>query len=153
MEAGKSRVSYRNILLLLILTLYVSVVPSCRCGIFTKEMGGSRDLGFDGMEDEMKITVDEKMGGTNVLLDGVLDFSASTEFKKLVQRLSSSRDRTLSFDLARVSRIDSVGLGLLHIAREELSDECRRVRLLSPQGGVLRMLELTEAGNDFDIVP
>ncbi|SEH43308.1 STAS domain-containing protein [Magnetospirillum fulvum] len=101
----------------------------------------------------MKITVDEKKGGTNVLLDGVLDFSASAEFKKLVQRLSSSRDKALSFDLARVSRIDSVGLGLLHIAREELSDECRRVRLLSPQGGVLRMLELTEACNDFDIVP
>lgn len=101
----------------------------------------------------MKITVDEKVAGTNVLLDGVLDFSASTEFKKLVQRLSSSRDRALTFDLALVSRIDSVGLGLLHIAREELSDEFRRVRLLSPRGGVLRMLELTEAGNDFEIVP
>jgi len=105
------------------------------------------------MEDGMKITVDDKSGGLNVLLDGVLDFSASTEFKKLVQRLPSSRDKCLTFDLSRVSRIDSVGLGLLHIAREEWGDEARRVRLLAPQGGVVRMLELTEAGNDFDIVP
>ncbi|CCG40456.1 STAS domain-containing protein [Magnetospirillum molischianum] len=101
----------------------------------------------------MKITVNEEAGGLNVLLDGVLDFSASTEFKKLVQRLVMSKGKRLTFDLARVSRIDSVGLGLLHIAREELGDNAQRVRLISAQSGVMRMLELTEAGNDFDIVP
>jgi len=101
----------------------------------------------------MKITVHDGESGLKVHLDGVLDFSASHEFKQLVVRLASARSKTLTFDLAQVSRIDSVGLGLLHIAREELGGAECRVRLLSPQSGVMRMLELTEAGSDFDIVP
>lgn len=101
----------------------------------------------------MKITINDGDAGLNVRLDGGLDFSASNEFKHRVLRLAAARSKALTFDLAQVSRIDSVGLGLLHIAREEVYGEDCRVRLPSPQGGVMRMLELNEAGADFDIVP
>jgi anti-anti-sigma factor len=101
----------------------------------------------------MKITVNDDGAGLTVIMDGILDFSASGEFKSLVTGLALNRGKVITFDLAHVSRIDSVGLGLLHIAREELGNDLRRVRLKSPQGTVRRMLDLTEADNDFDVLP
>jgi anti-anti-sigma regulatory factor len=52
-----------------------------------------------------------------------------------------------------VTRIDSVGLGLLYIAREEVANAGSKIRLKSPQSGIVKMLELTEADADFDIQP
>ena len=85
-------------------------------------------------------------------ITGDLNFSASNDFKQIIDRLVAQKIRQVSFDLANVSRIDSVGLGLLYIAKEELAENGGgRIRLKSPQGAVLKMLRLTEADTDFDV--
>jgi anti-anti-sigma factor len=86
-----------------------------------------------------------------VIIEGVLNFSASTEFKSMLTGLLSMTGRRLTFDLGNVSHIDSVGLGLLYIAKEDLTDIYGRITIKSPQESVKNLLELTEAHTDFEI--
>lgn len=100
----------------------------------------------------MNFQVEDEVEGVCVRLTGDLNFSASNDFRALLDKLASARGRTLTLDLSHVARIDSVGLGLLYIAKEEVAGT-GRIRLKSPQSGIMKMLELTEADGDFDIVP
>ena len=100
----------------------------------------------------MNIQMEEDAEGVCVRLSGDLNFSANNDFRALLDKLAEARGRTVTFDLANVARIDSVGLGLLYIAKEEVAGS-GRIRLKSPQSGIMKMLELTEADGDFDIIP
>lgn len=100
----------------------------------------------------MNFQLDETAEGLYVRLSGDLNFSANNDFRSLLDKLSSAGGSTVTFDLANVGRIDSVGLGLLYIAKEEVAG-LGRIRLKSPQSGIMKMLELTEADGDFDIIP
>lgn len=84
-----------------------------------------------------------------VTLEGQLDFSANDTFEKLLDVLKSNPPTTLVFDLTALSTIDSVGLGLLYIASEDLSGV--PVILRNPQGYVARLLDLTDAAKMFQI--
>lgn len=84
-----------------------------------------------------------------VTLEGQLDFSANDTFEKLLDVLKSNPPSTLIFDLTGLSTIDSVGLGLLYIASEDLSGV--PVILRNPQGYVARLLDLTDAAKMFQI--
>jgi anti-anti-sigma factor len=96
----------------------------------------------------MNFQYDEDATGIIVRMSGDLNFAANGEFKAVLDKLAAAKGRLVTFDLANVPRIDSVGLGLLYIAREEVG---AKIRLKSPQGNIVKMLELTEADADFDI--
>ena len=100
----------------------------------------------------MNFQLDEDAEGVSVRLSGDLNFSANDDFRALLEKLSAVGSRTVTFDLSNVARIDSVGLGLLYIAKEEVAG-LGRIRLKSPQPGIMKMLELTEADGDFDVIP
>jgi len=99
----------------------------------------------------MNFQYDEDGSGITVRMSGDLNFSANGEFRSVLERLAAAKGRQVTFDLANVPRIDSVGLGLLYIAREEVAANGTRIRLKSPQSSIIKMLELTEADADFDI--
>lgn len=86
-----------------------------------------------------------------VALEGRLDFAAERQFQELLAALVVSRKRRVTFDLSGLSHIDSVGLGLLYIAREDLGKVNIALALLRPRETVLRMLELTETTKIFAI--
>jgi len=100
----------------------------------------------------MNFQLDEDASGVCVRLSGDLNFSANAEFRTILDKLAGAKGRPVTFDLANVARIDSVGLGLLYIAKEEVAGS-GKIRLKSPQSGIMKMLELTEADADFDIQP
>jgi len=101
----------------------------------------------------MNFQIGEDASGVYVRISGDLDFAANTEFKAIVTKLAGMKGRPVTLDLAGVNRIDSVGLGLLYIVKEEVGAYGNKIRLKSPQKSVMKMLELTEAGTDFDIQP
>ncbi|HIJ62233.1 MAG TPA: STAS domain-containing protein [Rhodospirillaceae bacterium] len=101
----------------------------------------------------MNYQVSEDNSGIKVRLSGELSFVSNKEFKALIDKLGGSKGRPLTFDLADVSHIDSVGLGLLYIAKEEVGPATGKIRLKSPKSNVLKLLHLTEAETDFDIEP
>ncbi|CCG39904.1 STAS domain-containing protein [Magnetospirillum molischianum] len=89
--------------------------------------------------------------GLTVALEGRLDFAAERQFQELLADLVVSHRRQVRFDLSGLSHVDSVGLGLLYIAHEDLGKANIALALLRPRDTVLRMLELTETTKVFAI--
>jgi len=99
----------------------------------------------------MNYSIQESGSEVVINLDGHLNFAASKDFKRLITDLGKVKDRPVVFDLTKVPYIDSVGLGLLYIAKEEFGTAGRRLSLRAPGEAVRKMLRLTEAEAEFDI--
>ncbi|CUW39735.1 conserved protein of unknown function, containing STAS (AntiSigma factor antagonist) domain [Magnetospirillum sp. XM-1] len=87
-----------------------------------------------------------------VALEGQLNFAANEDFQKLLNQLSEAGGKKVVLDMAGLTHIDSVGLGLLYIAREDLAERRTEITLANPHDNVYRMLELTEANKTFEIL-
>ena len=85
-------------------------------------------------------------------MNGQLNFAANEDFQQIVERITKIRGGRVVFEMGGLTHIDSVGLGLLYIAHEELAALGSRLVLNKPRDTVLRMLELTEADETFEIV-
>lgn len=101
----------------------------------------------------MQFRLVEEGDAVRAILDGQLNFASNEDFHRLLQSVAPMRKRRVVFDLAGVTHIDSVGLGLFYIAREDLSAAGATLALKSPRDNVSRLLELTEANQMFEILP
>jgi len=101
----------------------------------------------------MIYAIDEKGPVVVVSLDGQVNYASSNDFKKLMGDMAPYKGRKVIFDMERIHHIDSVGLGFLYVAKEELSLANAPLGLKSPQDAVRKLLELTESYADFDILP
>ena len=99
----------------------------------------------------MQYSVAKNGSAVTVALQGQLNFAANDTFAILLRDLDGVSGSRVVFDLSALSHIDSVGLGLLYIAQEELDRLGTAMSLAKPQSGVKRLLELTEAGDTFEI--
>lgn len=99
----------------------------------------------------MQFRVKDDGTGVQVSLEGQLNFAANEEFQSLLVQLGGMKNRKVTFEMSGLSHIDSVGLGLLYIAREDLAEGGSSICLAHPRDNVLRMLELTEAHKTFEI--
>ena len=84
-------------------------------------------------------------------LSGRLTFKDHPAFRLMATRLLAAEDDTAVIDLEKVDFIDSSGLGMLLIARDEASAARRRLVLRSPQGQVRRMFEISHFEQLFTI--
>lgn len=100
----------------------------------------------------MQYQTSESNGVLRVSLEGQLNFAANEEFQGLLDNLVKASPRQVILDMGRLTGIDSVGLGLLYIAQEDLSGVGAKLTLASPRDNVARLLELTEASKTFEIV-
>ncbi|HVI51026.1 MAG TPA: STAS domain-containing protein [Candidatus Sulfotelmatobacter sp.] len=87
-----------------------------------------------------------------VSLDGLVNYASSADFKRLMADIAPFKGRKIVFDLGRIHHVDSVGLGFLYVARDELG-RAFPLGLKSPNESVRKLLELTESYTDFDIQP
>ena len=94
----------------------------------------------------------EKAGTVTVSLSGQLNFASNEQFHGLLEKLAEVSCRRVVFDLSGLGHIDSVGLGLLYIAQEDVAATGAKLVLAAPQPEVFRLLELTEADKTFEIV-
>ena len=83
-----------------------------------------------------------------VKLTGAFTFAASEDFRALLGKLVDLAPDRVIFDMSGVTHVDSVGLGLLFIAREEL----KSIALRKPRQSVTRMLELIEAASVLEVI-
>lgn len=99
----------------------------------------------------MKITESSK-GNTKIFrLSGRLDFKAMSEVQKIQEKLSHVQERSVILNLGAVPYIDSAGLGLLGVIREQLKARKISLFLVNPQEVVGRILELGNLGTFFSI--
>lgn len=93
-----------------------------------------------------------EIGGTlQVVLDGGLNFASNEDFQVLLQKILQSAVKKVVFNMSGVTSMDSVGLGLLYIAQEDISNSGAKLSISTPSENVRRLLELTQSNLVFDI--
>lgn len=87
-----------------------------------------------------------------VAFSGEFTFTDHVVFREIADRLFKTKNQPLVIDLAQLAFIDSAGLGMLLIARDEASKASRNLTLRRPQGQVERMFAVTKFNTLFTIV-
>lgn len=96
---------------------------------------------IDITEDIFEATLSEK-----------ITFSDLDGFREMVKRMVASSSTSNVFNLSNVEFIDSAGLGMLLLARDEILKASSRLTLKAPQGQVLRMFNVARFDQMFEIV-
>jgi anti-anti-sigma factor len=88
---------------------------------------------------------------TRVTMSGEFTFNDHTAFKAIATRLFEKKGRPIVIDLARLEFIDSAGLGMLLIVRDEAGKADRTLILRGPNGQVKRMFDVTKFDTLFTV--
>ena len=86
-----------------------------------------------------------------VILRGDLNFQDHPTVKKMLDELSGANRKKWVLDLSGLSSIDSAGIGMLLIAKDEGDKVGAKLTLRAPEGNVRRVLELTRIGDMMTI--
>ncbi|KIL97323.1 anti-sigma F factor antagonist (spoIIAA-2) anti sigma b factor antagonist RsbV [Paramagnetospirillum magnetotacticum MS-1] len=98
----------------------------------------------------MDISISHQDDTLTVRLDGTMDYTVTAQMNGLITDLNSIKASRVIFDLVKVGRVDSVGLGMLHLAKDEIIGKGRRLTLRGAAGNVRRLFELTDGDSSFD---
>jgi HptB-dependent secretion and biofilm anti anti-sigma factor len=94
---------------------------------------------------------DLKDEDTTVAIAGDLTFTDHVVFREVADRLAASNGKTITIDVTNLNFIDSAGLGMLLIAREEARKANRSLVLRGAAGQVKRMFALTKFDSLFTV--
>jgi anti-anti-sigma factor len=84
-------------------------------------------------------------------MSGDFTFTDHVAFLDVMNRLLGTQNEPIVIDLSNLEFIDSAGLGMLLIARDEAGKASRHLTLRSPQGQVKRMFAVTKFETLFAI--
>ncbi len=91
-------------------------------------------------------------GVCKIAMTGKLMFSDNQRFKDIIAILRNHDVSSIILDFKQVEFIDSAGLGMLLMAREEATNANKELVLSNPQGQVKKMFEITKFTNIFIII-
>ncbi|MBL4800505.1 MAG: STAS domain-containing protein [Emcibacter sp.] len=100
----------------------------------------------------MKYQIDIQNDIFEAKLSEKITFSDLNGFRQIIQRMMESHSENNIVDFTNVDFIDSAGLGMLLLARNEISKTTSKLTLKSPQGQVQRMFNVARFDQMFDIV-
>jgi anti-anti-sigma factor len=86
-----------------------------------------------------------------VQISGEFTFNDHAAFKSLVERLFEVKGSSIVIDLSKLEFIDSAGLGMLLLARDEAKKASRGLILRGPNGQVKRMFGATKFDTLFAV--
>jgi HptB-dependent secretion and biofilm anti anti-sigma factor len=87
----------------------------------------------------------------SVSISGEFTFTDHIAFKAIASRLFARQGKPIVIDLAKLEFIDSAGLGMLLIVREEADKAHRSLVLRGPCGQVKRMFDVTKFDTLFTV--
>lgn len=91
---------------------------------------------------EYRIVTDDDH--TKVVFKGDITFSENVSFRQILKELAESDVAACEFDLSEVGMVDSAGLGMFLIAREQAEAAGWKLSVTGAQGHVASMLKLTK---------
>jgi anti-anti-sigma factor len=97
----------------------------------------------------MNISISHQDDTLTVRLEGTMDYTVTSQINGLISDINSISASRVIFDLAKVGRVDSVGLGMLHLAKDEIIGKGRHLTLRGAAGNVRRLFELTDGDSSF----
>jgi HptB-dependent secretion and biofilm anti anti-sigma factor len=98
----------------------------------------------------MDYGIDLKDQEAVVIMRGRLTFNDHAKLRALIREMLQNQVRRQAIDLSSLEFIDSAGIGMLLIAREEMANADKRLTLRRAQGQVKRVLTVAQLGK---IVP
>ena len=97
----------------------------------------------------MRVQFDDN--GAKVSISGEFTFGDHAAFKAIADRVFEGQGWPIVIDLAKLEFIDSAGLGMLLIVRDEAKKANRSLVLRGAQGQVKRMFEVTKFNTLFTV--
>ncbi len=99
----------------------------------------------------MNVSISHHDNVLTVRFDGAVDYTATGVMETLIGDLKSIKATKVVFDLTHVPRVDSVGLGFLHLANDEILAAGATMVLRGANVNVLRLFEITESNRSFEV--
>jgi HptB-dependent secretion and biofilm anti anti-sigma factor len=97
----------------------------------------------------MQIHVDRN--AAHISMSGEFTFTDHAPFKQMVSEIFATSGKSVVLDLSKLEFIDSAGLGMLLLARDEAKKNHRELILRSPGGQVKRMFGVTKFNTLFTV--
>jgi len=98
----------------------------------------------------MDYRINNQGGKAQVVFSGDITFSENVSFRQLLKDISEQNVDSCEFDLSAVDMVDSAGLGMFLIAREQADTAGWRLSVVGAQGHVESMLKLTKLSDLLD---
>lgn len=84
-------------------------------------------------------------------LKGNLTFSDYATFNQILDLIKKNKGKKCVFDLQALVNIDSAGLGMLILCKEQLADSSQNISITNAKGHVGKMLQLGKFNEIFEI--
>lgn len=84
-------------------------------------------------------------------LSGQFTFADTQKFKEILDIVTGKKAKSLSLDFLNVTFIDSSGMGMLLLLRDEAQNNSISLNLLSPQGQVEKLFNISKFYKIFSI--
>lgn len=84
-------------------------------------------------------------------LKGTLTFSDYAAFNQILDLIKKNKGKKCIFDLQELENIDSAGLGMLILCKEQLADSANNISIKNAKGYVSKMLQLGKFNEIFEI--
>ena len=85
-------------------------------------------------------------------LSGQLTFSDNQKFKEIIESLNQVGIRALEMDFSGITFIDSAGLGMLLLLRDNCNERHIPITIISPVGQVQKVFQISKFDQLFKIV-
>lgn len=92
----------------------------------------------------MEYRIDKDGSDVTVVFTGDITFSENVSFRQILKELAESEVQNCTFDLENVGMVDSAGLGMFLIAKEQADTAGWKLTVSGAQGHVASMLKLTK---------
>ncbi len=92
----------------------------------------------------MEYRIDKNNGDAKVVFSGDITFSENVSFRQILKELAEGNVEACTFDLTDVGMVDSAGLGMFLIAKEQADTAGWKLSVTGAQGHVASMLKLTK---------
>ena len=83
---------------------------------------------------------------------GRFTFADYQKFRELIEKLLDAESKRYTIDLRELEFIDSAGLGMLLLARDEAQRKQRGIALRRPSGQVRRVIDVARFDTLFEIL-
>lgn len=92
----------------------------------------------------MEYRIDGTSGDVTVVFQGDITFSENVAFRAMLKELAAFQMTSCTLDLSGVGLVDSAGLGMFLIAKEQSDTAGFKLKVKGAQGHVASMLKLTK---------
>ncbi|WND02106.1 STAS domain-containing protein [Temperatibacter marinus] len=92
----------------------------------------------------MEYSINDNGGNATVAIKGNITFSQNVRFRQMLKDISDASVKSCLLDISNVEMVDSAGLGMFLIAKEQSDTENWKLSVTGASGHVETMLKLTK---------